>query len=224
MKVEFIIDGESVGASSGAMFTRKDPVTGKVASEAAAAGLADVEKVVAAASRAFPSWSETGPGERRALLLKAADLLETRVADFAKAMLEEIGATGPWAGFNVHLAAGMLREAAALTTQVTGEVIPTDKPGVLSLAVRQPVGVVLGMAPWNAPVILGVRAIATPLACGNTVILRSSEVCPQTHGVKCPLFMAASPLRSPLASRPALPPWRAAHHVAGDSRPARAWP
>ena len=75
----------------------------------------------------------------------------------------------------------MLREAAALTTQITGEVIPADKPGVLSLAIRQPAGVVLGMAPWNAPVILGVRAIAAPLACGNTVILRSSEVCPATH-------------------------------------------
>ena len=181
MKVDFIIDGASVGAASGASFTRRDPVTGEIASEAAAAGAADVEKVVDAASRAFASWSKTGPGERRALLLKAADLLEGRAADFAKPMLEEIGATGPWAGFNVHLAAGMLREAASLTTQITGEVIPSDKPGILSLAIRQPAGVVLGMAPWNAPVILGVRAIAAPLACGNTVILRSSEVCPATH-------------------------------------------
>jgi acyl-CoA reductase-like NAD-dependent aldehyde dehydrogenase len=114
-------------------------------------------------------------------LLKAADLLESRAADFVQPMLEEIGATAPWAGFNVHFAASMLREAAALTTQITGEVIPSDKPGILSLAMRQPAGVVLGMAPWNAPVILGVRAIAAPLACGNTVILRSSEVCPATH-------------------------------------------
>ena len=131
--------------------------------------------------RAFPAWSATGPGERRALLMKAADLLETRTDDFARAMTEEIGATGPWGGFNVHFAASLLREAAALTTQITGEIIPADKPGVLSLAVRQPAGVVLGIAPWNAPVILGVRAIAAPLACGNTVILRSSEVCPKTH-------------------------------------------
>ena len=68
-----------------------------------------------------------------------------------------------------------------MTTQITGEVIPSDKPGVFSMAIRQPAGVVLGMAPWNAPVILGVRAIAAPLACGNTVILRSSEICPATH-------------------------------------------
>jgi vanillin dehydrogenase len=179
MRVDFIIDGAAVAATSGATFTRRDPVTGAVATEAAAASEADVAKVVDAAHRAFPAWSETGPGERRALLLKAADLLEAHAADFAKAMTEEIGATGPWGGFNVHFAASLLREAAALTTQITGEIIPADKPGVLSMAVRQPAGVVLGIA----PVILGVRAIAAPLACGNTVILRSSEVCPRTHSL-----------------------------------------
>src|SRR5262249_10690428 len=154
---------------------------GAVASEAAAASEADVAKVVDSAAQAFPAWSETGPGERRRLLLKAADLIEARADEFTKPMIEEIGATAPWAGFNVHFAASMLREAAALPTQIWGEITPADKPGVISLAVRQPAGVVLGMAPWNAPVILGVRAIAAPLACGNTVILKSSEVCPATH-------------------------------------------
>jgi acyl-CoA reductase-like NAD-dependent aldehyde dehydrogenase len=191
MKVDFLIDGASVGAASGATFTRNDPVTGKVASEAAAAGLDDVAAVVDAAARAFVSWSQTGPGERRALLLKAADLMESRAGEFIQPMIEEIGATAPWAGFNAHLAAGVLREAASLTTQITGEVIPSDKPGVLSLAVRQPAGVVLGMAPWNAPIILGVRALAAPLACGNTVILRSSEVCPATHRLIVDILNAA---------------------------------
>lgn len=96
-------------------------------------------------------------------------------------MATEIGATAGWAQFNVKLAAGMLREAASLTTQITGEMIPSDKPGCVSMAIRQPAGVVLGIAPWNAPVILGVRAIATPLACGNTVVLKASEICPGTH-------------------------------------------
>ncbi len=181
MNISFIVDGIAVDAEGGATYDRKDPMTGKVATRAAAATLADVDKVVAAASAAFQSWSQTGPGLRRALLLKAADMMERRTDDFIKLMLEEIGATAPWAGFNVHLAAGILREAASLTTQIAGEVIPSDKPGILSMAIRQPVGVVLGIAPWNAPVILGTRAIAAALACGNTVILRSSEVCPGTH-------------------------------------------
>lgn len=97
--------------------------------------------------------------------------------------MAETGATVGWAEFNVHLAAGMFKEAAALTTQITGEVIPSDRPGTLAFAVRQPVGVVLSLAPWNAPVILGVRALATPLACGNTVVFKGSELCPKTHAL-----------------------------------------
>ena len=114
MNVSFIVDGTAVEAERGATFDRKDPMTGKLATRAAAATLADVEKVVAAAAKAFETWSETGPSVRRALLLKAADLMESRTNDFIKLMQEETGATAPWAGFNVHLAAGMLREAAAL--------------------------------------------------------------------------------------------------------------
>jgi acyl-CoA reductase-like NAD-dependent aldehyde dehydrogenase len=180
-KIALIVDGEASAATGGATFERRDPMTGEIATTTAAATVDDVERIVSAAAKAFESWSETGPGARRALLLKAADVMESRAADFTKLMLEETGATAPWAGFNVHLAAGILREAAALTTQITGEVIPSDKPGIVSMAIRQPVGVVVGIAPWNAPVILGTRAIAAALACGNTVVLRSSELCPGTH-------------------------------------------
>ena len=98
-------------------------------------------------------------------------------------MAAETAMTAGWVGFNVHLAASMLREAASMTTQITGEIIPSDKPGCFSMALRQPAGVVLGIAPWNAPVILGIRAIAMPLACGNTTILKASEICPGTHAL-----------------------------------------
>jgi acyl-CoA reductase-like NAD-dependent aldehyde dehydrogenase len=125
------------------------------------------------------------------LLNFAADALEERADAFVEAMREELRASEPWARFNVKLGAGMVREAAALTTQVTGEVIPSDKPGLLSLALREPAGVVLGIAPWNAPVILGCRAIATPLACGNTLILKASERCPRTHALIIEAFGAA---------------------------------
>ena len=90
-------------------------------------------------------------------------------------MVAETGATQPWAAFNVAFAASILREAASMTTQIAGEVIPSNKPGSIALALRQPVGVVFSIAPWNAPVILGVRGIAMPLACGNTVVLKASE-------------------------------------------------
>jgi acyl-CoA reductase-like NAD-dependent aldehyde dehydrogenase len=150
-----------------------------------------VNSVAIAASEAFPVWSALGPNARRALLNRAADEIEARADAFVQSMHEELRASEPWARFNVMLGAGMVREAAALTTQITGEVIPSDKPGLLSLALREPVGVILGIAPCNAPVILGCRAIAAPLACGNTVILKASERCPRTHGLIVEAFEAA---------------------------------
>ena len=181
--ISMLINGERVQATGGATFERRNPLDGSVATTAPAASVADAKAAADAAAKAFPAWSALGPNARRALLLKAAHALEARTADFATAMAAETGASGMWAGFNVHLAAGLLQEAAALTTQIAGEVIPSDVPGSLAMGVRQAAGVVLGIAPWNAPVILGVRAIATPLACGNTVILKGSELCPATHGL-----------------------------------------
>ncbi|MDM0010839.1 aldehyde dehydrogenase [Variovorax sp. J22P168] len=181
--ISMLINGERRSAEGGASFERRNPLDGSVATIAPAASAADAQAAVEAAAAAFPAWSAMGPGERRGLLLKAAQSLEARGEAFAAAMAAETGASGMWAGFNVHLAAGMLIEAASLTTQIAGEVIPSDVPGSLAMAVRQPAGVVLGIAPWNAPVILAVRAVATPLACGNTVVLKGSELCPATHGL-----------------------------------------
>ena len=162
-------------------FQRIDPISGTVASTAKAMQVADIPAVVSKAAQAFPAWAAMGPNARRATLMKAAAALEARAADFVTAMMAEIGATKGWALFNLGLAASMVREAAAITTQISGEVIPSDKPGCLSMALKEPVGVILGIAPWNAPIILGVRAIAVPLACGNSVILKASETCPRTH-------------------------------------------
>jgi acyl-CoA reductase-like NAD-dependent aldehyde dehydrogenase len=181
MNINLLIDNKDVNAVRGATFERMNPLTGEVATRAAAASVADARAAANAAQTAFPSWSETGPSQRRALLLRAAEVLRERAPLFTAAMLNETGATAPWAGFNVMLAANMLQEAAALTTRVAGQVIPSDRPGSLAMSIRRPAGVVLGIAPWNAPVILGVRAIATPLACGNTVVLKASELCPATH-------------------------------------------
>ena len=117
--------------------------------------------------------------------------LEARAPAFAEAMIAENGATFGFAMFNVELAAGVLREAAAITTRITGEVIPSDKPGCIAMALKEPVGVILGIAPWNGPIVLGVRAIAVPLACGNTVILKASETCPRTHELIYEAFLEA---------------------------------
>ncbi|MFL9945493.1 aldehyde dehydrogenase [Paraburkholderia agricolaris] len=176
-----LIGGEARAASNGATFDRFNPVTGEVASRAPAATLADADAAVSAAAAAFPAWAALPPGERRARLLRAATLMDARAAEFVATGIAETGAMPNWYGFNVMLSANMLREAAAMTTQIDGSIIPSDVPGNFAMAIRQPCGVVLGLAPWNAPVILATRAIAMPLACGNTVVLKASEVCPGVH-------------------------------------------
>ena len=172
-------------------FTRINPVTGEVASSAEAMQAAQIPAITAKAAAGFATWSAMGPNARRAVLQKAASALEARKDDFVAAMMGETGSTAGWALFNLGLAASMVREAAALTTQIAGEVIPSDKPGCLSMALKEPVGVILGIAPWNAPIILGVRAIAVPLACGNAVILKASEACPRTHALIIEAFAEA---------------------------------
>ncbi len=187
--MDLLIDGATTPGAR--RYERLNPVTGEVATSAAAASPGDALAAAGAAAAAFPAWAALGPNARRALLTQAASALEARAAEFIDAMMTEIGATEGWARFNLMLAANMVREAAALTTHVSGEVIPSDKPGCLAMALREPAGVVLGIAPWNAPIILGVRAIATPLACGNTVVLKASETCPRTHGLIVEAFNAA---------------------------------
>ena len=180
---QMLIGGQQVGATGGATFERRNPLDGQVATRAPAATADDARAAIDAAAKAFPAWAAMGPGERRGLLMKAAAAIEAKGQAFAAAMAAETGSSGIWAGFNVHLAADMFLEAASLTTQISGQVIPSNVPGSVALAVRQPAGVVVGIAPWNAPIILAVRAIATPLACGNTVVLKGSELCPATHGL-----------------------------------------
>jgi vanillin dehydrogenase len=176
-----LIGGQWTEASSGGSFERINPFTGEPAGTAAAAKREDARAAADAAAEAFPEWSTSPPSQRRELLQKAAALLTERAEGIAAKVTEETGGTFGWGMFNCQLAAGMLGEAAAQTTAVRGEVIPSDVPGLLAMGVRQPAGVVVGIAPWNAPVILGTRAVASPLAYGNTVVFKASEICPQTH-------------------------------------------
>ncbi len=137
---------------------------------------------VEAAERAFSQWSAMAPSERGSLLQRASELLMVRQAAIAALVTEETNGTLGWGMFNVQLGTGMLAYYAKHADATAEEQeIPSHIPGKRAKAVRQPVGVVVGIAPWNAPVILGVRAVAAPLAYGNTVVLKASEQCPRTH-------------------------------------------
>ncbi|WP_332824423.1 aldehyde dehydrogenase family protein, partial [Ramlibacter sp.] len=103
--LSMLINGLKVTAEKGAFFERRNPLDGTVATRAPAASAADALMAAEAAAEAFRTWSETGPGERRNLLLKAAEKLEAKLPQFVEAVAAETGATGMWAGFNVMLAA-----------------------------------------------------------------------------------------------------------------------
>ncbi len=180
-QVQLLINGQSRPASDDGTFGHISPTTGKTVTTAAAGKADDANNAVEAAAKAFPVWSALPPSEKRLRLLKAADLLASRTEQFIEIGMSEMGSSAAWYGFNVHVAANMLRDAAGMITQIQGDIIPSDNEGTTAMAWRVPCGVVVGMAPWNAPVILATRALAMPLACGNTVVLKASENCPATH-------------------------------------------
>jgi acyl-CoA reductase-like NAD-dependent aldehyde dehydrogenase len=189
---QMYIDGEWVDADGGGTFEDYNPYTGEVFATVASGTRADAQRAIESAAAAFPSWAATAPAERRALFLRAADILEQRGSDISTILIEESGATVGWSMFQLHFVAGLLREAAAQAYSVTGEIIPADLPGAFFMGLRQPVGVVVGIAPWNAPLILGTRAIAMPLAYGNTVVLKPSEEAPLSAGLVIAEVLAAA--------------------------------
>lgn len=160
-----------------AHFDRIDPVLGSIASSAPACTAADATRAVNTAARAFAAWSATPPADRRRILMRAAQIIASSHDRIAPLMMAETGATGAWIQMNMRLAAEHLEEAAALTTQVFGHVTQDMR----AFAFREAVGVCLAIAPWNAPLVLASRAIATALALGNTVVLKASELSPATH-------------------------------------------
>ncbi len=160
-----------------------NPYTGEVFARVAAGKRADAKRAVDAASAAFPEWSHTLPEQRRALMLRAADILTKRRDEVVQLLADETGGTFAFSMWQAMFTPGLLLEAASMTHQSHGEVVPSNTPGALFLAVHQPLGVIAGIAPWNAPLILSMRAICTAVAFGNTAVLKPSTESPITGGV-----------------------------------------
>lgn len=179
---KLFINGEWVQAAGGAEFPVLNPSTGDVWSSVADASRADAQAAIAAAEAAFPAWSGLPHTERARILHRVGDLLEARAKDIHPVLIEE---GGSWVGksmFETGYAAGVFRAAAAAAYQVNGEILPSEH-GKLSLVVREPLGVVAVISPWNFPMILGSRGFAPALAVGNCVVLKPSEETPVAGGI-----------------------------------------
>jgi acyl-CoA reductase-like NAD-dependent aldehyde dehydrogenase len=176
------IGGEWVEASNGETFDDRDPFTGDVVAKVAAGGREDARRAIEAAAEAFPAWWHSPPAQRQAIFLKAADVLEGRQDEIVSWLARETGCTFGFGMFQMHFVPGLFRQAAALAYAPIGQVIPSDM-GAFAMGLRRPVGVVGAIAPWNAALILSARSIAAPLALGNTVVLKPSELSPYSGGL-----------------------------------------
>jgi len=178
-----LIGGSSVPASSGKLADDISPWDGEVYARVAAGTPADITRAADAAQAAFPGWSAMGAFERREIFLRAADVMAKRGEEAIVALARETGASRLFSEFNLAFCVQVLREAAAAITRPMGELLPTSIPGAYSMAQRIPFGVVGAISPWNAPLVLGIRSIAIPLAVGNTVVMKPSEDAPITCGL-----------------------------------------
>jgi benzaldehyde dehydrogenase (NAD) len=189
---QLFLNGSYVDASTKTTFPVYNPLTNKVLYECASASVDDYSTAIDAAHEAFKTWSREPPSARRLILLRAADILETYASEDAPEILrQEISAVTSWVRNEMRAAAGVLRDAASLATHIKGEILPADRPGTKILVERCPVGVVLAISPWNAPVVLTARAIASPLICGNTVIHKPSEHTPKCQHLVIRALLAA---------------------------------
>src|SRR5216110_794620 len=157
------IGGKWVPASNGATYDDHDPFNGDTVATIPASNREDARKAVEAAASAFPAWWKTPPGEKQRLFLKAADILERRQMEVVGLLASETGCTFGFGMFQTIFTPNLLRQVASLPYQPTGEILPADLPGAFYMGIRQPVGVVAGLAPWNAPLILSLRAIAAAI-------------------------------------------------------------
>jgi len=180
---KMFIGGKWVDSVSGETFDDLNPYTGQVYAQVPAGTREDARQAVDAAEAAFPEWAASPPGMRRAIFLKAADIMERRSDELVKAMMEEVGGTIGISMFQMHFVPGLYRMAAGAGYDVKGEIIPADHKDSFFMAVRQPAGVVACFAPFNVPYILGSRSFTLPIAYGNTAVLKPSEEAPLTGGL-----------------------------------------
>jgi acyl-CoA reductase-like NAD-dependent aldehyde dehydrogenase len=175
------IGGEWVAARD--TFDDHDPYTGEIMARVPRGTRDDARRAVEAAAEAFPAWAALPPAAKQDLFLKAADVLRARQQELVALAARETGATFGFGMFQTEFVVGMLRQAAGLVYAPTGTVIPSDVPGALAMGLRQPVGVVAGLAPWNAPLILSLRSVVGPMAFGNAAVLKPSELSPLVGGL-----------------------------------------
>jgi aldehyde dehydrogenase (NAD+) len=172
------INGEWTAAASGAVADDFNPATGGLFARVAQAGRADALRAVESAYAARESWARVLVSDRAEILLRAADILATKVDEIREVLIEESGSTFGKSMFEVFYCIDLLRSAAGDARHIFGETLPHSMPGQIGITLRQPLGVIAGIAPFNAPFLLAMKKVALALAAGNCFVLKPSEETP----------------------------------------------
>src|SRR6267154_6476679 len=176
------IDGERVASLSGATFTTSNPATEQPLVEVSEARAEDIDRAVQAARRAFDGggWSRLSASERGRILWTIGERIEARSDELASLETLDSGKTiGEASKIDVPMAADCFRYFAGWATKIEGETIPVRATS-LNYTLREPIGVIGAIIPWNFPILLAAWKIAPALAAGNAVVLKPAEQTPLT--------------------------------------------
>ncbi|KAF7960965.1 hypothetical protein EAE96_000635 [Botrytis aclada] len=155
------------------------------------ASASDIELALDTAQKAYPAWSRLPPPQKRDIFLRAAEIMLEQKSTLEETMIKETGAESVWAGFNTYLAREGLLDVAGRISSIAGSMPMTSEEGRTALVYKEPYGVILGAAPWNAPYILGFRSITYALAAGNCAILKAPEFSPMCSWHICDVLHKA---------------------------------
>jgi acyl-CoA reductase-like NAD-dependent aldehyde dehydrogenase len=175
------IGGEWSDAASGRTFDTRFPATGDVITQGAEADAADVDRAVAAARAAYSDrkWQRMDAADRGTLLWRIADAIEARADHLAKLEVIDNGKPIREAGIDIKQAVDAFRYYAGWASKLQGDTLPV-RGNVLNYTLREPLGVVAGIIPWNFPLLMAAWKVAPALACGNAVVLKPAEQTPLT--------------------------------------------
>jgi len=179
--VKMLIGGQWVAAASGRTFETINPSTGSVLAQVAEGDVEDINRAAIAARKAFESgpWPKMTPSQRGRLLWRLADLVEQHADELAQLETLDNGKPIKYSkGADIPLTADHFRYFAGWATKLEGETIPVSIPNMFTYTLREPVGVVGQIIPWNFPIQMAAWKLAPALACGNTVILKPAEQTP----------------------------------------------
>ncbi|MCA3129471.1 MAG: aldehyde dehydrogenase family protein [Rhodocyclaceae bacterium] len=170
-----IIEGRQQLRGDETLVDVRNPATGEVLAALGWASPSTLVEAIDAAEAAAKAWTQTLAKDRELILLKAAEAVERRRARIVDLLTTETGSTLAKAHWEVAFVINMLRSAAGECRRIFGDTLPSDTPGLMSFAIRQPLGVIAAICPFNFPFLLSMKKVCMALAAGNTVVLKPAE-------------------------------------------------